>query len=140
MYVRCMVAIHPQAGIVENPLAFAAFPEIDGAVPTVQANPSRIDHQRHDGSAEAQEPMQESPATRLDWTVASWLHEAKLHMCEAALAEVGYDAELDMIIDGDAEEVADMIGAVESIEGIKKPIVKKFKRELAKVRGKGESL
>ena len=28
MYVRCMVAIDPQAEIVENPLVFEAFPEI----------------------------------------------------------------------------------------------------------------
>ena len=44
-----------------------------------------------------------------------------------------------MVIDGDVEEVADLIEAVTAIEGIKKPTVKKFKRELAKVRGKGET-
>ena len=44
-----------------------------------------------------------------------------------------------MILDGDDEEVAYMISAVEGIAGIKLPIVKKIKRELAKVRGKGET-
>ena len=72
-------------------------------------------------------------------TVASWLQDTKLAMCEEALAEAGYDAELDMIIEGDAEEVADMLEAVEAIGGIKKPTVKKFKRELAKIRGQAET-
>jgi hypothetical protein len=74
-------------------------------------------------------------------TVAGWLRKTKLEMCEAALAEAGYDAELEMVVDGDVEEVADMISAVEAVEGIKKKTtVKKFKRELAKVRGKGEMI
>ena len=72
-------------------------------------------------------------------TVADWLQEASLAMCEASLAEASYDAELQMVIEGDEEEVADMIEAVGAVEGIKKPTVKKFKRELAKVRGKGET-
>ena len=50
----------------------------------------------------------------------------------------GYDAELEMVIEGDDEEVAYMIEAVQAMEGIKLPTIKKFKRELAKVRGKGE--
>eukprot|EP01048_Picozoa_sp_COSAG05_P000363 COSAG05_NODE_9_length_39734_cov_180.598067_27_plen_1828_part_00 len=72
-------------------------------------------------------------------TVAWWLRSSKLQMCEDALAEVGYDAELDMIVDGDEEEVAYMLAAVEGIAGIKLPVVKKFKRELAKIRAKGET-
>ena len=39
----------------------------------------------------------------------------------------------------DEEEVADMLAAVEGIAGVKKPAIKKFKRELAKLRGKGET-
>ena len=69
----------------------------------------------------------------------SWLTGIKLEVCHAALAELGYDEDLDMVVDGDDEEVADMLGAVVAIEGIKKPALKKFKRELAKLRGRGES-
>ena len=72
-------------------------------------------------------------------TVADWPQETSLAMCEASLAEAGCDTELQMVIEGDEEEVADMIEAVGAIEGIKKPTVKKFKRELAKVRGKDET-
>ena len=72
-------------------------------------------------------------------SVAEWLAAKKLAICEAALAEAGYEDELEMIIDGDDEEIADMIAAVESIQGIKKPTVKKFKRALAEVRAKGET-
>jgi len=32
-----------------------------------------------------------------------------------------------------------MLAAVEGIVGVKKPTIKKFKRELAKLRGKGET-
>ena len=78
-------------------------------------------------------------AATSDETVTSWLRSSKLQMCEAALAEAGYDAELDMVVDGDEEEVQDIIAAVEGIDGIKKPTVKKFKRELAKIRAKGET-
>ena len=60
-------------------------------------------------------------------------------MCEDALAEAGYDDELESVVEADDEEVADMIAAVEGIEGIKKPKIKQFKRGLAKVRGQGES-
>ena len=63
-----------------------------------------------------------------------------METCHAALAELGYDEDIQMIIDGDEEEIQDMIGAVEGVAGVKKAHLKKFKRELAKVRGKGESL
>ena len=42
-------------------------------------------------------------------------------------------------VEADEEEVVDILAAVESIHGVKKPTVKKFKRELAKIRGKGET-
>jgi hypothetical protein len=71
-------------------------------------------------------------------TIADWRRQTKLVMCEVAVAEAGYDAELALVEDGDAEEVGDMVAAVEAVEGIKKPTVKKFKRKLAKVRGKRE--
>eukprot|EP01045_Picozoa_sp_COSAG04_P026374 COSAG04_NODE_3649_length_2639_cov_1.785827_2_plen_67_part_00 len=32
-----------------------------------------------------------------------------------------------------------ILAAVEAIEGVKKPTIKKFKRELAKLRGRGET-
>jgi len=44
-----------------------------------------------------------------------------------------------MIIEGDEEEMGDITAAVEAIEGFSKAKAKKFKRELAKLRGKGES-
>ena len=44
-----------------------------------------------------------------------------------------------MVLDADEEEVADMLAAVEGIVGVKKPTIKKFKRELAKLRCKGET-
>ena len=79
--------------------------------------------------------MQDEAAT----TVAGWLKSLKLETCLDALNDLGYE-DIDLVTDGDDEEVADMIAAVEAVEGIKKPTVKKFKRELAKLRGKGESL
>ena len=36
------------------------------------------------------------------------------------MAEAGYEDELEMIIDGDDEEIADMIAAVESIQGTRR--------------------
>ena len=42
-----------------------------------------------------------------------------------------------MIAEADEEEVGDMVAAVEGIDGVKKPTVKKFKREVAKLQGKG---
>ena len=79
--------------------------------------------------------LQDEAAT----TVAGWLKSLKLETCLDALNDLGYE-DIDLVTDGDDEEVADMIAAVEAVEGIKKPTVKKFKRELAKLRGKGESL
>ena len=39
----------------------------------------------------------------------------------------------------DADTVAGMLAAVEGIVGVKKPTIKKFKRELVKLCGKGET-
>ena len=76
----------------------------------------------------------------LEWsTIAEWLDAINLAMCEDALAEAGYDDVLESVVEADDEEVADMIAAVEGIEGIKKPKIKQFKRGLAKVRGLGET-
>ena len=72
-------------------------------------------------------------------SVGAWLQSIKLSVCVDALALAGYDEDMDMILEADGEEVADMIAAVAGIAGVKKPTVKKFKRELAKLRGKGES-
>jgi hypothetical protein len=72
-------------------------------------------------------------------SVGAWLQSIKISVCVDALALAGYDEDMDMILEADGEEVADMIAAVAGIAGVKKPTVKKFKRELAKLRGKGES-
>ena len=66
-------------------------------------------------------------------TAKDWLKPLDLEICVDPLNELGYD-KIDLITDGDDEEVADMIAAVEAVEGVKKPTVKKFKRELAKLR------
>jgi len=42
---------------------------------------------------------------------------SKLPSIQAALAEAGYDAELDMVVDGDEEEVGDIIAAVKGSMG-----------------------
>ena len=39
-----------------------------------------------------------------------------------------------MLEEGDEEEVADILAAIEAIEGVKKPTVKKFTRALEKFR------
>ena len=75
----------------------------------------------------------------MDLRVEEWLEATKLTVCKDALAEAGYDDELINVVEADDEEVGDMITAVESIEGIKKPKIKQFKRGLAKIRGKGET-
>ena len=67
-------------------------------------------------------------------------HRPPLPPSHHPATEAGYNAELQMVIDGENDEVADMFEAVEAVKGIKKPAVRKFKRELAKVRGKGETL
>ena len=71
-------------------------------------------------------------------SVAEWLQAVNLQVCYAPLAEQGYGEDLDMVVEGDEEEVAVMLAAVEGIEGVKLPVVKKFKRELAKLRGQDE--
>ena len=68
-------------------------------------------------------------------TVLAWLQSVKLEACYASLAELGYDEDVDMIIDEEEEEVPAMVAAVEAAEGIKRPTVNKFKRELKKLRG-----
>ena len=58
-----------------------------------------------------------------------------------ALEEIGYGEDLTMLIEGDEEEVSEMLKVVEALAtGDKKakPKVKKFKRELARLRGRGE--
>ena len=68
-----------------------------------------------------------------------WLADINLEMYHAALDELGYGEDIQMIIDGDDEEVQDMIGAVQDmivavggVAEVKKAHLKKFKRELAK--------
>ena len=68
-------------------------------------------------------------------TVLAWLQSVKLEACHEALSDLGYGEDLEMLEEGDEEEVADILAAIEAIEGIKKPTVKKFTRELKKLRG-----
>ena len=68
------------------------------------------------------------------------MKQITLEVCLATLAALDYGDELEMIIEGDEEEMGDIVGAVEAIEGVSKAKIKKFKRELAKLRGKGENL
>ena len=70
-------------------------------------------------------------------SVAEWLKQTNLEMCGDALKELGCD-DMDMLVEGDEEDIADIVAAVEATEGIKKLAVKKFKRELAKLRGEDE--
>eukprot|EP01047_Picozoa_sp_COSAG01_P006058 COSAG01_NODE_215_length_21709_cov_141.101217_35_plen_166_part_00 len=70
--------------------------------------------------------------------VLQWLESVKLNACHPALDEQGYGDDIDMVVDGDEEEVGVMLAAVAGMEGVKLPIVKKFKCELAKLRGRGE--
>ena len=70
-------------------------------------------------------------------SVAEWLKQTNLEMCGDALNELGCD-DMDMLVEGDEEDIADIVAAVEATEGIKKLAVKKFKRELAKLRGEDE--
>jgi hypothetical protein len=123
--------------------ATAALPVAEAAA---TAKSAAVDHDHQEEAEPEPEAAsttaaaaQPPAAAAAEQTVAAWLQETKLGMCEGALAEAGYDAELEMVVDGDDEEVADIIAAVEAIAGVKKPTVKKFKRELAKLRGKGES-
>ena len=61
-----------------------------------------------------------------------WLSASKLEACHAALDEIGYGDDLDMLIEGDGDEVAEIFAAVEQLavdDRKAKPKVKKFKRE-----------
>ena len=66
--------------------------------------------------------------------MAEWLKQTNLEMCGGALNELGCD-DMDMLVEGDKEDIADIVAAVEATEGTKKLAAKKFKRELAKLRG-----
>ncbi len=68
-------------------------------------------------------------------TSASWLESTKLSECSSVLEEAGYTDTID-IVEADEEEIAEILAAV---AGLKKPTQRKFKRELAKLRGKGET-
>ena len=70
------------------------------------------------------------------------LQRVKLVQCHAALDATGYGDDIDMLLDGDEEEMADIVGAVQAIGVADKRLkgaVKKFMRELAKLRGQGET-
>ena len=91
-----------------------------------------------------------SVPSEADWSVTEgatpfastheWLADIKLEMCHAALKELGYDEDMQMVIDGDDEEVQDMIGAVEGVEGVKKSHLKNFKQGAGEVPGQGRAV
>ena len=65
---------------------------------------------------------------------AQWLEATKLVKCSDALED--YTDVVDLQ-EADGEEVAEIIAAVAALAS--KPILRKFKRELATLRGKGET-
>ena len=85
------------------------------------------------GGGAAAAAVTDAPAQQQQ-TVRAWLSSVKLDVCIAPLAELGYDDDLDMVREGDDDEVADMLRAISAIAGVKKPTVKKFTRELEKLR------
>ena len=89
--------------------------------------------------------------------LSAWLAANNLQACAPVLARLGYDQGVDMLVESDNEESRDMIRAVRSSScwlslwlrarlmvgrvrqvaaspEIKKPVAKKFERELAKLR------
>ena len=89
--------------------------------------------------------------------LSAWLAANNLQACAPVLARLGYDQGVDMLVESENEESRDMIRAVRSsscwlslwLRGktdgwaggqvaaspeIKKPVAKKFERELAKLR------
>ena len=46
---------------------------------------------------------------------------------------------MSILLEGDEEDIAEIIAEVEAVDGIKNLAVKKFKREVAKLRGKNET-
>ena len=75
---------------------------------------------------------------QLPATVEEWVKQVQLEVCLNVLKDLGCD-DMDMLVEGDDEDMADIIAAVEAAEEIKKLSFKKFKRELAKLRGKNET-
>ena len=87
---------------------------------------------------QSQETEQAQEDNQLPATVEEWVKQMKLEVCLNALKDLGCD-DMDMLVEGDDEDITDIIAAVEAAEEIKKLSVKKFKRELAKLRGKNET-
>ena len=70
------------------------------------------------------------------------LQRVKLVQCHAALDATGYGDDIDMLLDGDEVEMSEIAEAVKAIGVADKRLkgaVKKFMRELAKLRGQGET-
>ena len=70
-----------------------------------------------------------------------WLLSVKLEACHAVLAGIGYGEDLDLLVEGDDSEIAEILASVEQLavdDKRDRPKVKKFKRELSKLRGRGE--
>ena len=107
----------------------AQRPSASGGVLTAVA----MDHVTADGPASAAAPS---------LTIDEWLTQVRLSVFVDCLARLGYKGDLGYtsdLVEVDSEELEDIMRAVEGVEGVMKPAVKKFKREIAKLRGRGES-
>ena len=78
------------------------------------------------------EPELQTPTDTAQW-LAQW---PKLVKCSDALED--YTDVVDLQ-EADGEEVAEIIAAVAALASVGKPVLRKFKRELATLRGKGET-
>jgi len=76
-------------------------------------------------------------------TVQDWLESVNMDWCHGVLVDLGYVGpifgQIDQIKEADEDEVVDMMAAVQTISTSASGRVKKFKRELAKLRGLGET-
>lgn len=108
-----------------------------GSQPSAASTPTAMEPEPEPEPVGLPEGVPAAPATVLEW-----LQRVKLAQCHAALDETGYGEDIDMLLDGDEEEMADIVEAVKAIGVADKRLkgaVKKFMRELAKLRGQGET-
>ena len=115
-------------------LFLSGDPPVHGSQPSAASTPTAMEPEPE--PVGLPEGVPAAPATVLEW-----LQRVKLAQCHAALDETGYGEDIDMLLDGDEEEMADIVEAVKAIGVADKRLkgaVKKFMRELAKLRGQGE--
>ena len=71
--------------------------------------------------------------------VRDWLAAKKLEDFSEVMEEEGYIDCVDLV-EAEDDEVPEILAAAAAVEDVKKPALRKFKRELAALRGKGETL